>query len=51
MSKKKKAHPKPKKNPTDPILLARAVLEAAIGEPLTSRKSPKKKPSGHKAKR
>ena len=27
--------PKPKKNPTDPILLAREVVEAAIGEPLT----------------
>jgi hypothetical protein len=33
--KKKKAQPPPKKNPTDPILLARSVLEAAIGEPLT----------------
>ena len=34
--------PKPKKkadkNPTDPNLLARSVVEAAIGEPLTKRK-------------
>jgi hypothetical protein len=29
--------PKQKKNPTDPILLARQVVEAAIGEALTAK--------------
>jgi hypothetical protein len=32
------AKKKPKKNPTDPNLLARSVIEAAIGEPLTPKK-------------
>jgi hypothetical protein len=35
--------PKAKKNPSDPLLLSRAVVEAAIGEPLTTKKSTKKK--------
>jgi hypothetical protein len=39
MSKKK---PKVKKNPTDPLLLAREVVEAAIGRPLNDK--PKAKP-------
>jgi len=30
---------KPKKNPTDPAILARQVVEAAIGESLTPRKA------------
>ena len=34
---------RPAKNPTDPNLLARSVIEAAIGEPLTPNK--KLKPS------
>jgi len=39
----KKAAPKrPPKNPTDPNLLAKAVLEAAIGEPLFPEKTDKK---------
>jgi hypothetical protein len=41
MSKPKK---KAKKNPTDPNLLARSVVEAAIGEPLIAApSSPRKK--------
>ena len=36
------AKKKPAKNPADPMLLARSVVEAAIGEPLTHPK-PKKK--------
>ena len=40
---------KPKKNPTDPAILARQVIEAAIGEPLTPHKAKAKKPvSRHK---
>jgi len=41
--------PKKKKNPSDPNLLARSVIEAMIGEPLThsptgpSKKTPKGK--------
>ena len=31
------------KNPADPNLLARSVIEAAIGEPLTPKKARKKK--------
>jgi len=31
---------KPKKNPTDVNLLARSVVEAAIGEPLTTLRVP-----------
>jgi len=34
MPKKKR----PKKNPTDPFRLAREVVEAVIGEPLTSKR-------------
>ena len=34
----------PPKNPTDPIVLARSVVEAAIGEPLTPKKLHNKKP-------
>jgi hypothetical protein len=30
-----------KKNPTDPNLLARSVVEAAIGEPLIQKRKPK----------
>ncbi|MEK6601372.1 MAG: hypothetical protein AABZ09_05775 [Candidatus Binatota bacterium] len=37
--------PKRKKNPTDPILLAREVVEAAIGEPLTTKPSKEKNPA------
>jgi hypothetical protein len=43
---KPKGKPKKKllgKNPTDPNLLARSVIEAAIGEPLTIKKPGKKK--------
>jgi hypothetical protein len=44
--------PKKLKNPTDPNLLARSVIEAAIGEPLLpgkpSKKAPKSRPSRHK---
>lgn len=36
----------PRKNPSDPILLARSVIEAAIGEPLTPSK--KRKPRAKK---
>jgi len=43
MPKKKKTS----KNPTDPILLARAVVEAAIKEPLTP---PKTNPKKNKSK-
>ncbi len=32
----------PGKNPSDPILLAHAVFESAIGEPLTPKKKKKK---------
>jgi hypothetical protein len=39
---------KPKKNPTDPLLLAREVVEAAIGEPLTPKKSRKSKSASSK---
>jgi hypothetical protein len=46
MPKKKKKTVRPsKKNPIDPNLIARAVLEAAIGEPLTGKK---KSPSNAK---
>jgi hypothetical protein len=43
----------PKKNPTDPILLARSILEAAIGEPLTPKKpkKPKKRPPRRRKKK
>ncbi len=37
--------PKRKRNPTDPNLLARAVVEAAIGEPLTNKPSKGKNPA------
>ena len=37
--------PKRKRNPTDPNLLARAVIEAAIGEPLTIKPSKVKNPA------
>jgi len=40
----------PKKNPTDPILLARSVVEAAIGEPLRPAK-PKKRPAKRRKKK
>jgi hypothetical protein len=42
---KQKPQPKklPGKNPTDPMWLAKSVVEAAIGEPLTPKKSSKKK--------
>jgi hypothetical protein len=33
--------PKPKRNPTDPLLLAREVVETAIGEPLSTAKPSK----------
>jgi hypothetical protein len=36
---------KPKKNPTDPLALARSVVEAAIGGTLVPRKPSKKKPA------
>jgi hypothetical protein len=42
---------KPKKNPTDTLALARSVVEAAIGEPLTSKKPRKKKPIAKKPKK
>lgn len=35
---KKPAAKKPKRNPTDPLALARSVVEAAIGESLTPKK-------------
>ena len=40
---KSKTQPKklPGKNPTDPMQLARSVVEAAIGEPLTPNKKRK----------
>jgi len=44
----KKKSSKPKKNPTDPILLAREVFEAAIGEPLTPKRPKAKKASSKK---
>jgi len=34
-----------KKNPTDPLRLAREVVEAAIGEPLYPRRKTKKRKS------
>ena len=37
--------PKKKKNPTDPALLAHQVVEAAIGEPLTTKPSKEKNPA------
>ncbi len=37
--------PKRKRNPTDPNLLARAVVEAAIGESLTVKPSKDKNPA------
>ncbi len=37
--------PKRKKNPTDPFLLAREVVEAAIGEPLTTKPTKGKNPA------
>jgi hypothetical protein len=40
----------PARNPSDPILLARAVMEAAIGEPFTPPKKNKKKTSSRKSK-
>jgi hypothetical protein len=36
----------PGKNPTDPMVLARSVIEAAIGEPLTPKKKRKPRKSG-----
>lgn len=42
---KKPAAKKLKRNPTDPLALARSVVEAAIGEPLTPKKPRKKKPA------
>lgn len=44
----KKPKGDPPKNPTDPNLLARDVLEAFLGEPLT--KKPKRKPAKAKKK-
>jgi hypothetical protein len=38
---------KKKKQPKDPVLIARSVIEAAIGEPLTP---PKKRPTKRRAK-
>ena len=43
MLKPKPKKKRPAKNPTDPNLLARSVIEAAIGEPLTPKKIRKKK--------
>lgn len=37
--------PKRKRNPTDPNLLARAVVEAAIGEPLATKPAKGKNPA------
>jgi len=37
--------PKRKRNPTDPFKLAREVVEAAIGEPLTTKPSKGKNPA------
>jgi hypothetical protein len=48
---KKPAARKPKSNPTDPLALARSVVEAAIGEPLTPKKPRKKKPAIKKSSR
>ena len=45
MEKHKLKKKRPAKNPTDPNLLARSVIEAAIGEPLI----PHKKPSSSNA--
>jgi hypothetical protein len=41
MPKPKPKKKRPARNPTDPNLLARSVIEAAIGEPLTPKKSKK----------
>jgi hypothetical protein len=41
-AKKKKL---PAKNPSDPMKLARSVVEAAIGEPLTTSRPKKKRSS------
>jgi hypothetical protein len=38
------------KNPTDPMMLARSVVEAAIGEPLTRKKLRKKPLAARKPK-
>lgn len=43
---KKPAAKKPKRNPADPLALARSVVEAAIGEPLTPKKKRNKKSPG-----
>jgi hypothetical protein len=40
----------PKKNHADPILLAKSVVEAAIGEPVTPPK-PKKRPTKRRKKK
>lgn len=37
------AKKRPPKNPTDPNLLARSVMEAFLGEPLTEKPKPKPK--------
>ena len=43
--KKQKLHGR---NPTDPMLLARAVVEAAIGEPYSQKKALKRTPKKSK---
>jgi len=48
MPQKKPKQKLPGKNPTDPMLLARSVVEAAIGGPLTPKKPRKKKLSRRK---
>jgi len=40
---KKPAKKRPPKNPTDPNLLARDVMEAFLGEPLAMKPKPKRK--------
>lgn len=42
-SKKKPPPHKAPKNPTDPNLLARDVMEAFLGEPLATKQKPKRK--------
>lgn len=44
----KKAKKKAKKNPTDVNLLARAVVEAAIGEPITTKQKTRRRKKAKK---
>jgi len=49
-TKKKATSNKKPNNPTDPNLLARDVMEAFLGEPLTAKPKPKRKPAKAKKK-